>query len=102
MTPFSGAPKGVREANAEAASPLTYFDKELPPMFIAHGTSDKTVSVNLSRALAQDLAKLGTPYCYIEIAGAPHSFDLQPKQFDLAPTVLSFLHQYLGTPKQKD
>ncbi len=100
--PFSGMPKEVRKQYAEAASPVTYFDAELPPMFIAHGTGDKTIPVQFSRDLASDLEKLGTPYCYLEIAGAPHSFNFQPEQFDLRPTVLSFLHQYLGTPKKKD
>ncbi|QYY34951.1 alpha/beta hydrolase [Ruficoccus sp. ZRK36] len=98
--PFSGAPREVRTAHADAASPDTYFDKDLPPMFIAHGTADKTIPVKYSRELAQALAKLGTPYVYIEIEGAPHSFDLQPEQFDLRPTVLSFLQQYLGTPQK--
>jgi acetyl esterase/lipase len=100
ITPFVGAPREVYEANKDAASPVVYFDDELPPMFIAHGSGDTTVPVQLSRDLVQNLQQLGTPYCYVEIQGAPHSFDLHPEQFDLKPTVISFLHQYLGVPQK--
>lgn len=98
--PFVGMPREVYEAHKDEASPVEYFDDELPPMFIAHGSGDKTVPVQLSRDLVQDLQQLDTPYCYVEIQGAPHSFDLHPEQFDLEPTVISFLHQYLGVPQR--
>jgi acetyl esterase/lipase len=100
ITPFVGMPREVYETHKDEASPVEYFDAELPPMFIAHGSGDKTVPVQLSRDLVQHLQELGTPYCYMEIQGAPHSFDLHPKQFDLEPTVLSFLSQYLGVPQK--
>lgn len=77
------------------ASPILLMDKDFPPMLIAHGTADTIIPVDVSRDLCKHLEKLGADYWYIEIAGAPHTFHLQPNQMDLRPTVLSFLQKHL-------
>ncbi|RRJ98992.1 alpha/beta hydrolase [Opitutaceae bacterium TAV4] len=100
VSPFAGATPEETKANETAASPITYIDKNTPPMLIAHGAADKTVSVERSRLLTKHLQQVGTDYWYIEIAKAPHTFDLQPKQMDLRPLVLTFLEKHLGKPKQ--
>lgn len=81
---------------AHAASPVNYFTPDLPPMLIAHGTADRIVPVEESRKLAKMLEELGTDYWYLEIAGAPHTFHLQPEAMDLRPVVLTFLEKHLG------
>ncbi|RRJ98993.1 alpha/beta hydrolase [Opitutaceae bacterium TAV4] len=93
-----GLPPDETAAKQAEASAITYLDKNTPPMLIAHGTADKTAPVETSRLLAEHLRRLGVDYWYIEIAGAPHSFHLQPKQMDLRPTVLTFLAKHLGQP----
>jgi acetyl esterase/lipase len=95
VSPFAGATPQETAANESAASPITYIDAQTPPMLIAHGTKDTTIPVERSRLLARHLESLGLDYWYIEIAGAPHSFHLQPEQMDLRPTVLTFLQKYL-------
>jgi acetyl esterase/lipase len=98
VSPFAGASPEETAGNEEAASPVVYFDARTPPMFITHGTADTIVPVERSRALARHLEKAGLDYWYVEIAGAPHSFDLQPEQMDLRPVVLAFLAKHLGVP----
>ncbi len=98
VSPFAGATPEETKANETAASPITWIDKNTPPMLIVHGSADKTISVERSRLLAKHLQQLGVDYWYVEIGGAPHTFHLQPKQMDLRPTVIAFLEKHLGKP----
>ncbi|MDR1284439.1 MAG: alpha/beta hydrolase [Opitutaceae bacterium] len=95
---FPGATPEETQANEIAASPITWIDKNTPPILIAHGSADKTISVDRSRHLARHLGKLGLDYWFVEIGGAPHTFHLQPAQMDLRPLVLAFLAKHLGQP----
>lgn len=96
VSPFEGATPAETAANEEAASPVTHFDATLPPLFITHGTADTIIPVERSRLLAEHLRSTGRDYCYVEIAGAPHSYHLEPEQMDLRPTILSFLQRHLA------
>lgn len=77
-------------------SPTSYADATDAPLLIVHGTADTTVKVEQSETLAAVLEKAGTPHELVIIPGAPHTFDLQPKERDLRPLVLGFLGRYLG------
>jgi dipeptidyl aminopeptidase/acylaminoacyl peptidase len=81
------------------ASPVTYVRSNSPPMLIIHGTADNTVSVKQSELFAGVLQKAGANYQLIIIPGAPHTFDLQPKQRDLRPVVLGFFDKFLKSVK---
>ena len=100
VSPFAGADPEKTKANEVAASPITYLDKNTPPMFITHGSADKTIPVERSRLLAEHLRGLGVDYWYVEVGGAPHTYHLQPEQMDLRPVVLSFLEKHLGKPSR--
>ncbi|MFA6288002.1 MAG: alpha/beta hydrolase [Opitutaceae bacterium] len=93
---FAGKTPEETKANAWAASPVNHLGKDTPPTLILHGTKDGTVSIKYSRDLAKRMEALAIPYQFIEIPGAGHSFDLQPKEMDLRPAVLEFLAKYLG------
>lgn len=97
-TIFDGATEEETHENARMASPVTYLASNLPPMLIAHGTADTIIPVDASRNLAKSFQALGNDYWYIEIAGAPHTFHLQPNEMDLRPLVLEFLKKHLGEP----
>ncbi len=90
-----------RKTRAEApelykqASPLMHVDKNDPPILILHGTADKTVSVDDSKALDAALTKAGVEHQLVIVEGAPHSFHLEPKQQDLRPLVLGFFDKHL-------
>ena len=87
---FAEAPELYR-----LASPVTYVRSNSPPMLIIHGTADTTVNVKQSELFADVLKKAGAPHELLIIPGAPHTFDLQPKQRDLRPVVLGFFDHYL-------
>lgn len=95
---FGNLPPDEAAAKEAEASAITYIDKQFPPVFITHGTADKVVSVERSRRLVKHLEQLGVEHEYVEVEGAPHSYDLQPKQMDLRPAVLAFLEKHLGKP----
>lgn len=77
------------------ASPITYVDKNDPPILILHGTADTTVDLKQSKMFAAALQKAGTGHELVIVEGAPHTFHLQPKQRDLRPLVLGFFDKHL-------
>ena len=79
----------------EAASPTSYVDKRDAPLLIVHGTADETVHHSQSEALNAACKKAGARCELVLIEGAPHTFDLQPKQRDLRPQVLGFFDKHL-------
>lgn len=92
---FRGATPQETEHNLDIASPRTYLNAKIPPLLIVHGANDPTISVALSRDLATELKACGATYDYVEIPGAPHSFDLRQPGADLTGTVLKFLDKHL-------
>jgi acetyl esterase/lipase len=95
VSPVPGSDDEETATNEFNASPVNWINSKTPPMFITHGTADTVIPVERSRLLARHLERMGVPYWYVEIAGAPHTFDLHPKQMNLEPTVLTFLQTYL-------
>jgi acetyl esterase/lipase len=96
VSPFKGASAEQVKAFADAASPVNYLAAGLPPIFVTHGSADKTIPVERSRQLVKRLAELGVDYWYVEVGGAPHTYNLTPAQMDLRPVLLSFLGKHLA------
>lgn len=96
---FAGATEEESKANAIAASPLTYFGKDTPPILVVHGDQDVLVPVQLSRDCVSLLKEKGIEHEYVEVPGAGHSFHMQPKEMDLRPVVLAFLKKHLQKPE---
>ena len=81
------------------ASPVTYAHKNAAPLLMVHGTADTTVPASQSEALDAALAQAGAEHELIIVPGAPHTFNLQPKQRDLRPAVYEFFARHLqGNP----
>lgn len=87
-------PEEAPELYAEV-SPITHIKTDSPPILLLHGTADKTVPFSESEKFARALKEKGTPHQLLIIEGAPHTFDLQPKQKDLRPVVLEFFNNNL-------
>ena len=80
-------------------SPITYLDAKDAPMLLVHGTADETVPLSQSESFLKVAKEKDAPCAPEGIPGAPHTFDLQPKQRDLRPLVTAFFDQHLkGKP----
>ena len=79
----------------DSASPIKQLSKDDPPMLILHGTADTTTPLDQSTRFNEAAKKLGVLSELIIVEGAPHSFDLQPKQRDLRSEVVGFFDKYL-------
>ncbi|WP_340677418.1 alpha/beta hydrolase [Paraglaciecola sp.] len=89
---LGGNPKDIADI-AKAAMPITYLDKNDPPIFIAHGDADTIVPVQMSRDLAKAYHALGIRYEYHELPGAGHSLKAtHPEIFNQS---LKFIEQLL-------
>lgn len=59
-------------ALAKAMSPVTYVRKDLPPIFIVHGTDDQTVPISQSTLLRDALTQAGAPVQMHTVEGGVH------------------------------
>lgn len=53
-------------------SPQHLLRKGLPPMLIIHGTNDQSVNYFSAKAFAKEMEKLGNPFEFDTLDGAPH------------------------------
>lgn len=95
LVPIVGAVFAHKPEEFRAFSPINHIDAKDPPVLILHGTADTTVEVADSERFAQALEKGGVRHQLVIIPGAPHTFDLQPKQRDLRPLILEFFGTHL-------
>jgi acetyl esterase/lipase len=70
---------GASTAEQKAYLPELQCDPQDPAVLILHGTADSTVDIAQSDDMATALRSAKTPYEYIVVEGAPHTFDLHPK-----------------------
>jgi acetyl esterase/lipase len=61
-----------------AVSPITYLNRNTPPMLLLCGTADSPATVAQSEKFAAALKKAGVEHELIVVDGAPHSFHVQP------------------------
>lgn len=92
---FYGATPQESEENLQKASPISYLKSSTPPILILHGTADQVVPIALSRDFASQLKENGVLFQFVEVPGAPHTFNLQSTSMDLAPVVIQFLNDHL-------
>jgi acetyl esterase/lipase len=76
------------------ASPVCHLHPEIPPVFLAHGESDKTVPIQQTLLLASGLAQFKIPHEVVLLPRAPHGFRVTSDFGDLRPAVRAFLQAY--------
>ena len=79
---------------AEAASPVTYVDKNDPPFLIIHGEKDELVSPNQSRLLSAWLNVAGVQNELVIVKDAPH-FGVMFDSDEVRKKVIDFLRVQL-------
>lgn len=57
-----------------------------PPFLVVHGTSDNLVPVSQARRFVAALRDVGADVTYVELAGAPHAFDVFHSSWEHAST----------------
>lgn len=77
---ITGLPDQVRRAD-----PITYVDKNDPPMLIMHGKDDKTVIFNQSELLYAALQKAGVITKFVPVSNAGHGYRPTPRGATIAP-----------------
>ncbi len=69
-----GSPGGIlNKEQMESVSPVSYVSKDSPPVFIVHGTADRTVPVEHSRSLEKELRRNGVECKTHYIENGDHS-----------------------------
>src|SRR5205085_11257812 len=85
------------------ASPTNYVSKDAPPFLFLHGTADKTVSIEQSRAMLKKLRAAGVEAELYEAEGAAHGFFNRPPHYE--PTLKrmeAFLDQHFRPKANPD
>jgi acetyl esterase/lipase len=68
------------------ASPIAHVDAKACPFLVVHGTIDNLVPVAQARRFVTKLRDVGTDVTYVELAGAPHAFDVFHSTWEHAST----------------
>ena len=79
--PITELPDLVRKAN-----PITYIDKDDPPILIIHGENDKTVIFNQSELFYNELKKAGVKTKLIRVKNAGHGYKPNPRDAVVSPS----------------
>ncbi len=89
-----GDPKAGKE-QFEQISPIHHVDKIRIPIFIAHGNSDRNVSVRQSKKRQCELRRRNIPHETFYRAWESHGFFYQKNRIELYRRIEAFLDQHL-------
>jgi acetyl esterase/lipase len=62
----------------EAASPVSYVTRQVPPTLLVYGARDHIVEARFGRMLDRQLRAAGASSIYLEVPWAEHAFDIIP------------------------
>jgi acetyl esterase/lipase len=77
-------------------SSTTYVRREVPPIFVAHGTDDQIVPASHSRELVDLLRGAGATVDYLEVPGADHVWRGAPSVSAIVAESLTFVTKALS------
>jgi acetyl esterase/lipase len=76
---------------AASVSPITYVDKNSPPVFVVHGDSDPTVPYRQSVELHKKLTEAGVKTEFITVAGGLHGKFEKEKNSEINKAIMKFI-----------
>jgi acetyl esterase/lipase len=79
------------EKFAASVSPITYVNKNSPPVYIVHGDADPTVPYQHSVALYNKLQKAGVKSKFVTVEGGLHGKFSKEKNSELNKDIMEFL-----------
>lgn len=83
--------KAKDEAFAKSVSPISYINKNSPPVFIVHGDADPTVPYQQSVDLHKKLLEAGVKTEFITVAGGLHGKFDKEKNSEINKAILKFI-----------
>ncbi len=83
--------KANDEAFAKSVSPITYINKNSPPIFIVHGDADPTVPYQQSVALHKRLVEAGVKTEFITVPGGLHGKFEKEKNSEINKAIINFI-----------
>jgi len=102
---FLGGPLKEKADLARLANPITYIDKEDPPVFIGHGELDGMVIIKQSELLYEALKDAGVPTKLLRVKNADHMYRPASWDVEVSPTVreiyqmtIHWFEKWLGKP----
>jgi acetyl esterase/lipase len=85
--------KAKDETFAASVSPITYVNKNLPPIFIVHGDADPVVPYQESVDLNKKLQAAGVKTKFITVTGGQHGKFDKEKNSEINNEIISFLKE---------
>jgi acetyl esterase/lipase len=88
-------------ALARRASPIRYVSNRTPPMLFAHGTADRSVSLDQSQRMRDAIRAVGAESELVPVHGYDHGFPMvsdEPALRASSCAVLGFLKRHLDAP----
>lgn len=92
--------KAKDEAFIKSVSPISYVNKNNPPVFIVHGDADPTVPYQQSVVLHQQLQAAGVKTEFMTVEGGKHGGFPREQNVEVSKAILKFL-QELSIPNKK-
>lgn len=83
--------KAKDEVFAKSVSPISYINKNSPPVFIVHGDADPTVPYQQSVDLHKKLVEAGVKTEFITVAGGLHGKFDKEKNSEINKAILKFI-----------
>jgi acetyl esterase/lipase len=83
--------KAKDEAFAKSVSPVSYINKNSPPVFIVHGDADPTVPYQQSIELNKKLKEAGVKTEFVTVSGGLHGKFEKEKNTEINKGIIAFL-----------
>ncbi|NVK55759.1 MAG: S9 family peptidase [Alteromonadaceae bacterium] len=86
---------GEDSDDRERRSPINYVENIKTPILLVHGEEDRTVHVEQSEMMADELDDADKPYKYVELPFGDHYLSIQSNRITLFQEMDDFLNKYL-------
>ncbi|WP_245953195.1 alpha/beta hydrolase family protein [Alteromonas aestuariivivens] len=86
---------GDDDDDLDARSPITFVEKIKTPILLIHGDEDRSVHVEQSRRMANELEDYNKTFKYVELESGDHYLSIQKNRHKAFAEMDAFLSQYL-------